>query len=96
MTLTPRNNIKIAVGYGNKEVEFADTLYEICDAEFNSRRDIHDSFTQVSGPNSWARYHLLHEVRKISIRENVYAGHHMTHMIAIKIAKDWFTQKEIV
>ena len=96
MIITPRNRITISAGYGAQEVGYVDTLYEICDAEFSSRADVHNSFGSARGEASWARYYLLHEVRKIAIREDLYMSFHMAYVIAQRIAKDWFEQKETV
>ena len=93
---TPRNNIEINSGYCDKEVAAIDTLYDICDAEFNSRIDVHNSIETASGENSWARYYLLHEVRKIAMRENLYVSYHMTYVVAKHIARDWYAQRESV
>ena len=95
MVMTPRNKIIIAAGYGCKEIEFADSLYEICDAEFSSRKDIHTSFATAKGAASWSRYYLLHEVRKVAMRENIYASVHMSHMVANRLAQDWYEHKEV-
>lgn len=37
---SPRNHIELH-HVMTCEVELADTLFEICDAEFNSRKDVH-------------------------------------------------------
>ena len=92
--ITPRNKIQISVGYSSAEIEFTDSLYEICDAEFNSRKDVYYSFSTARGADSWARYYLVHEVRKIALRENLYVSFHVAHMISKKISDEWFTQKE--
>ena len=44
--LSPRNKIEL-YHVMPSEVESVDTLFEICDAEFNSRKDVHDSFERV-------------------------------------------------
>ena len=93
--LTPRNKIQLAIGYHSKEAEVADSVYEICDSEFNSRNDIHNSFLSAKGEASWARHYLLHEIRKVAIRENLYISVHVAHQIGLRIANDWFKQKEI-
>ncbi len=96
MMITPRNKIRLAVGYDAKEIENTDSLFEICDAEFNSCAAIHHSFASAKGAASWARYYLLHEVRRVAMRENIYASYHIAHMVAVKIADIWFEQKETV
>lgn len=73
----------------------ADTLFDICDAELNSRIDIHNSFDVARGEASWARYTLLHEVRKIADREGIYCSYHMAFVVASKLSEIWFEQKEL-
>lgn len=72
------------------EKAVVDSLYEICDAEFNSRFDVHQSFQNSKGEASWARYFVLHEVQKVATREGISASWYLTKMIADKIAKDWY------
>lgn len=96
MIITPRHKIEINAGYGDKEIELVDSLYERCNAEFNSRQDIYNTFATTSCEASWARYYLTMEVRKIAMRENLYISIHISHVIAQRIAKEWFAQKEDV
>lgn len=91
--LSPRNQIEIVPGYGTDQVEIVDTLYEICDAEFNSRADIHRSFASAKGAASWARYTLLHEVRAVADREAMFCSYHMAFVVASKLSKVWFSQE---
>lgn len=91
---SPRNNIEI-VTLPTKEVETVDTLFELCDAEFNSRSDVHSSFQAARGAASWARYYLLHEVRKVAAREGIFCSYHMAFVVASKLSEIWFEQKEI-
>lgn len=93
MILSPRNKIDIT-NLIISEREMVDTLFEICDAEFNSRRDIHESFGRAKGIKSWARYVLSHEVKKIAYREHIPCGQFMAEIIANEISSMWFTQKE--
>lgn len=93
MTYTPRNKIQ-ATTLPGQLMDDADTLFDICDAEFNSRRDIHEGFSRARGEASWARYTLLHEVRKVADRENIYCSYHMAFVVASKLAEIWFEQKE--
>jgi hypothetical protein len=92
--LSPRNQIEI-VTLPKPQVETVDTLYEICNAEFNSRQDIHSSFNSARGAASWARYVVLHEVRKVAKREEMYCSYHMAFVVASKLSEVWFAQKEL-
>ena len=92
---TPRNNIEAAT-LPLKDMLTVDNLFDICDAEFNSRREIHDSFAKSRGAASWARYYLLHEVRSVAAREEIYCNYHMAFVVATKISELWFEQKETV
>lgn len=92
--LSPRNKIELHHVMPS-EVEAVDTLFEICDAEFNSRKDVHESFKNARGSKSWARYYLLHEINKIAIRESMVCSHHLTLIIANVIACIWFGCSEV-
>lgn len=87
--LSPRNHIEL-YHCMNSEIGAVDTLFEICDAEFNSRKDVHDSFAKAKGLLSWVRYYLSHEVSKIARRENVLCSNHLSLIVATAIAKIWF------
>jgi len=93
MKLSPRNQIEVPHMMPT-EIGMVDTLYEICDAEFNSRADVHHSFAACKGAKSWTRYYLLHEVRKVAARESIMCSYHMAFVIATKISEIWFEQKE--
>ena len=90
---SPRNQIEIVTSPPT-EVETVDTLFELCDAEFNSRADIHASFKSARGAASWARYFLLHEVRHVAAREHIFCSYHMAYVVASKLSEIWFEQKE--
>ena len=90
---SPRNKIE-TVTMMKTEVEIVDSLFELCDAEFNSRSDVHNSFHSAHGAASWARYFLLHEVRKVAARENIFCSYHMAYVVASKLSEIWFEQKE--
>lgn len=94
MQFTPRNGIS-AVTLPSDHIESVDNLFDICDAEFNSRKDIHESFKQARGAASWARHFLLHEVRSVADREGIYCSYHMAYVIASKLSEIWFEQKEL-
>jgi hypothetical protein len=86
--LSPRNKIELHHVMPS-EVETVDTLFEICDAEFNSRKDVHESFKASMGPKRWARFYLLHEVQKVANREGISCSHHLAHIVATEIARMW-------
>lgn len=67
-----------------------DTIYETCDAEFNSRIDVYRSFKTARGKKSWARYYLLHEVQKICQRDGIYMSQFHCQNIADRISDDWY------
>jgi len=91
---SPRNKIEI-VTLPISAVEAVDTLFEVCDAEFSSRNDVHNSFQSARGAASWARYYLLHEVRKVAARDGIFCSYHMAFVVASKLSEVWFEQKEI-
>lgn len=72
------------------EIQTADYLYCICDSEFGSLNRFHESYAQTKGVKSWARFFLLNEVQKVAQRENLICSNHTAHMVALKIAQDWF------
>lgn len=67
-------------------------LYEICDAEFNSRKDIHESFARRKGIRHWVRYTLKDEVQKVALRENIMCSQHLALTVAAKVAEDWMKE----
>jgi hypothetical protein len=69
----------------------SELLYSVCDAEFTSRIDIHESFENSVNAKSWARFHLVHEIRKIAIRDGIYLSTDNMLMVAMRIAADWYT-----
>jgi hypothetical protein len=91
--LSPRNQIEVP-GLHWKEIESVDILFDLCDVEFKSRVDVHNSFREAKGTKSWARYYLLHEVRKVAARESIYCSYHMAFVTATKLSQMWFKQKE--
>lgn len=92
--LSPRNGIEL-YHVMTCEIDAVDTLFEICDAEFNSRKDVHDCFDRSIGLKSWARYYLSNEVEKVAKRENIMCSKHLAHIIATEIAGIWFEQNEL-
>lgn len=91
--ITPRNGIMYEHMMPS-EVENLDTLFEICDAEFNSRKDVHENFRQAKSPEGWVRYFLMREVQHISVRDGIYASNHMSVIVAKAIADIWFKDKQ--
>jgi hypothetical protein len=85
---TVRNDID-TTNVIESEAEFLDTLYEICDAEFTSREDIHNSFVNARGQKSWANT-LRWEVQKIANRDGIQCGQYTAQKVADRIANDWF------
>ncbi len=77
-----------------EQIPAADCLFDFCDAEFAARQDIHNSFEQAKGRGSWARYYLLHEVKKVAISNQIQYSYHMTYIVAYKLADIWFTERE--
>ncbi len=76
------------------EAEYVDDLFTICDAEFNSRKDVHDNFAKAKGAASWARYFLKDEVRKVAFREEWMASDHLCQVVASQLARIWFEQRD--
>ncbi len=91
---SPRNNIKIQ--YCGLPAKDIDTVFEICDAEFNSSAYIHESFKNARGYLSWARYFLIYEVWKVAQRENIYLSQYAALLVAQHLAKIWFESKDRV
>lgn len=81
-------------GMMQSEIQTADYLYCVCDAEFGSRQDVHSSYATAKGEKSWARYFLLHEVQKVAQREGLFCSHHTALKVAQRIAEDWFECKK--
>jgi hypothetical protein len=77
--------------YGT-EATVLDEVYVVCDAEFNSRQDVHESFKHARGVKSWARFYLMHEVGKVAHRDGYQLSYYQRELIAQKISQDWFAQ----
>jgi hypothetical protein len=73
-------------------MEVVDTLYEICDAEFNSRKDVHESFDKETSAAKWASQYLFQEVRKVVLREDLVCSTHIIRIVSEELAKLWFSQ----
>jgi len=80
----------------SSEVESIDALYEICDAEFNSRFDVYQNFLSAKGEKSWARYYLRWEVQRVAERDGISCSWFMSMKIAEQISKDWFAEKKLI
>lgn len=91
--LSPRNKLEIT-HFMTSEIDTVDSLFDICDAEFNSSADVHRSFEYSRGAASWARYYLLHRVQDVARREGMFCSYHMAFIIATKLSEIWFAQKE--
>lgn len=90
--LSPRNQIEVATMMAS-EIKIVDTLFDICDAEFNSRQDVHTSFASAQGESAWTRYYLLHQVRDVASREHLMCSYHLAYVVAKKLAEVWFSRK---
>ena len=77
----------------DSEVDILDTLFEACDAEFNSNFDLYTSFHRAIGQPWWARYTLLHEVQKVSRRDGLNASRYLCLTVAKEIARIWFEER---
>lgn len=90
---TPRHNIDC-----NKMMdEIAaniDTLFELCDAEFNSSTDIHASFNQAYKDHKtveeWVDDFLRVQVDKVMIGNKLYFDWEVRQLVAEEIARMWF------
>lgn len=87
--LSPRNQL-LVLHMMPSEIENVDTLFEICDATFNSRKDVYASFASARGIKSWARYYLLHEVQREAQKTGMVCSYHMAYTVALAISKIWF------
>lgn len=77
MNKTPRHGINLISERGGTAAAspiHMDALFEICDAEFNSRSDIHRAARWYRGAKSFARYYLTHEIKKIATRVSKEKG----------------------
>lgn len=92
--LSPRNQIEVVTMF-HSQVQVVDTLFDICDSEFNSRQEVHTSFKNASSMEAWARYYLLHEVRNVAQRESLHCSYHMSFVIAKKLSELWFEHREM-
>jgi hypothetical protein len=70
-----------------------DTVYETCDAEFNSRYDFHQSFQQSKDEASWVQYYLIHEIQKICTRDEIDLSSAARKIIADRVAYDWYLSR---
>ena len=93
--LSPRNKLEVT-HFMKSEIETADTLFEVCDAEFNSSAEVHKSFERARGAASWARYYLLHKVQDVARRDGIFCSYHTAYIIATKLSEIWFAQREMV
>jgi hypothetical protein len=90
-THTPEGFPTANLPYGT-EAAVLDEVYVVCDAEFNSRKDVHESFARARGVKSWARFYLMHEVQKVALRDGHTLSYYQRELIAMKVAQDWFAQ----
>ena len=88
-THTPEGLPTLNLPYGTA-IELMDEVYVVCDAEFNSRRDVHESFSKARGVKSWARFYLMHEVEKVAQRDGHQLSYFQRELIATKISENWF------
>jgi len=86
---TPEGLPTVHLPYGTN-VAHMDEVYVSCDAEFNSRHDVHESFAQARGVKSWARFYLMPEVAKVAYRDGYTLSSYQILLISMKIAEDWF------
>lgn len=75
------------------EVNLVDHLYDICDAEFSSRKDFYSSFYRATGELHWARYFVLEHVRQVAVRENMSVSTYLALSVARAISVNWFRQR---
>ncbi len=94
MILSVRNQLEVT-HFMKSEIDTVDTLFEICDAEFNSSADVHASFARAKGAKSWTRYYLLHKVQDVAQREDMFCSFYMAYIIATKLSEIWFAQRAI-
>ncbi len=92
--ITKRNKIEIATLH-KEQIAAVDNLFDICDAEFNSCANVHKSFEHARSANNWSRYYLLHEVRRVADREEMFCSYHMAFVVSSRLAEIWFEQREI-
>jgi hypothetical protein len=93
--LSPRNKIEVVPGYTPREIDALDTLYDICNTEFTGRNDVHISFARAPGIDAWAQYYLIHEVKHVAYRAEIYCSFHMAYVIAMRLSTVWFAHKEM-
>jgi len=94
MGTTPRNGIEVHYLMPSM-MEAIDTLFEICDAEFNSRKDVHESFKKETSSKKWSTQFLFWEVRKIAAREDIICSAHIARIISDEISCIWHGQHEL-
>jgi len=83
-----RNNLSMRDIVGSSDD--IDTVYETCDAEFNSRYDFHQSFQQSKDEATWVQYYLIHEIQKICTRDGINLARAARKIIAERVAYDWY------
>ncbi len=91
--LSPRNQLEVT-HFMRSEVDTADNLFDICDAEFNSSASVHQSFGRATGAASWARYYLLHKVQYVAHREGMICSWYTAYIVAKRLSEIWFAQRE--
>ena len=89
MFTTPRNQIEVR-RLNAAETTSIDTLFEVCDAEFNSRSDVHDSFADATSPSLWMVDFLIPQVKLVAARERIFCTHYIAECVARTIACIWF------
>lgn len=72
-----------------------DTVYETCDAEFNSLKEVHESFSRAKSEEDWVRFYLHYGVKIVCHRDKIYLSDHHQKVIARQIARDWFTARRL-
>lgn len=70
-----------------------DTVYETCDAEFNSCKEVHDNFKTAKSEDGWVRFYLHFAVKMVCERDGIYLSEHHQKVVARQIARDWFTAR---
>jgi hypothetical protein len=89
MFTTPRNQIEVD-RLDIIETTNIDTLFEICDAEFNSRADVHASFADATRPSLWMLGFLIPQIKLIAAREHIHCTDYIAECVAKPIACMWF------
>lgn len=93
MTNTSRNNFNDS-HLMQSEIAAIDAMYEIVDAEFNSRSDIHAMWNNLATRHEEFRglfaQHLRWEVEKVSQREGLFVSRYSVEQVCKRIAEDWW------